>query len=497
MPLRNAFRVLAAAIAILAGPYLGVVASAQTTSTITGRVGDASGAVLPGVLVTARNLETSLSRTAVTAADGRYVFALLPVGRYELRAELNGFKPMLREGIETSVAETVVVDLTLQVGGVAEEVRVSAGTSQVNTSTSELSYLVSGKTLEALPLNGRNYTDLALLQPGVLAYPNRDGGSVVAHGLGMSVNGQDPRANVYLLDGTLLNDFTNGPAGSAAGTSLGLESVREFRVETNAYSAEFGRNAGGQVNVLTKSGSNSTVGHGLLLPPQRRARRPQLLRHRGQAGVPAPPVRHDARRPDPAGQAVLLLRLRGAAREPGQDHLDVRARRQRAAGPAARPVAARAVHQRRCQRGRGAVPERVPARQRPFHRRRHRAVHLRLRPAAQRGLPRRAASTTTSRRRSSCSRVSPSTTAIRICRRTTRSSRARSARATSSSPASTAGCSRRRPSTRSGSGSAAPASARPSRPIPPRRSSPLWKAGLSATSTSAACSGSARRAPPM
>jgi hypothetical protein len=260
MPLRNAFRVLAAAIAILAGPYLGVVASAQTTSTITGRVGDASGAVLPGVLVTARNLETSLSRTAVTAADGRYVFALLPVGRYELRAELNGFKPMLREGIETSVAETVVVDLTLQVGAVAEEVRVSAGTSQVNTSTSELSYLVSGKTLEALPLNGRNYTDLALLQPGVLAYPNRDGGSVVAHGLGMSVNGQDPRANVYLLDGTLLNDFTNGPAGSAAGTSLGLESVREFRVETNAYSAEFGRNAGGQVNVLTKSGSNSTSG---------------------------------------------------------------------------------------------------------------------------------------------------------------------------------------------------------------------------------------------
>jgi len=239
---------------------LATLASAQTTSTITGRVTDASGAVLPVVTITARNLETGLARTAVSGTDGRYVFALLSVGRYELRAELTGFKPLVRQGVETSVAETVVVDLELQVGGLTEEVRVLAGTPQVNTSTSELSYLVSGKALEALPLNGRNYTDLALLQPGVLAYPNRDGGSVVAHGLGMSVNGQDPRANVYLLDGTLLNDFTNGPAGSAAGTALGLESVREFRVETNAYSAEFGRNAGGQVNVLTKSGSNSLAG---------------------------------------------------------------------------------------------------------------------------------------------------------------------------------------------------------------------------------------------
>ena len=236
--------------------------SAQTTSTITGRVIDASGAVLPGVTVTARNLETSVVRTAVTGADGRYALPLLPVGRYELRAELSGFRPLVRQGLETTVAETVAVDFQLQVGGVAEEVLVSGGASPVNTSTSELSYLVSGKTLEALPLNGRNYTDLALLQPGVLAYPHRDGGSVVAHGLGMSVNGQDPRANVYLLDGTLLNDFTNGPAGSAAGTALGLETVREFRVETNAYSAEFGRNAGGQVNVLTKSGSNSFNGSG-------------------------------------------------------------------------------------------------------------------------------------------------------------------------------------------------------------------------------------------
>ncbi len=137
---------------------------------------------------------------------------------------------------------------------------VVGGGASVNTQTSELSYLVSEKAIETLPLNGRNYTDLALLQPGVVAFPHRDGGSVVAHGLGMSVNGQDPRSNVYLLDGTLLNDFTNGPAGSAAGTALGVESIREFRVEVNAYSAEFGRNSGGQINVLTKSGTNKLHG---------------------------------------------------------------------------------------------------------------------------------------------------------------------------------------------------------------------------------------------
>ena len=120
----------------------------------------------------------------------------------------------------------------------------------------------------------------------MLAYPHRDGGSVVAHGLGMSVNGQDPRSNVYLLDGTLQNDFTNGPAGSAAGTALGMDGVREFRVEANAYSAEFGRNSGGQINVLTKSGSNDLDGSAVRVPPQRRARREELLRHRGQARLP-------------------------------------------------------------------------------------------------------------------------------------------------------------------------------------------------------------------
>jgi hypothetical protein len=237
-----------------------VPALAQTAATISGMVQDASAAALPGVTVTARNEGTGLTRGAVTTAQGRYVLPALPPGRYELRAELQGFRPHVRRELNLTMTETAVVNITLQVGGVNEEVTVSGERPLVNTSTSELSYLVGSEAIERLPLNGRNYTDLALLQPGVLAFPLREGGSVVAHGLGMSINGQDPRSNVYLLDGTLQNDFTNGPAGSAAGTALGTETIREFRVESNAYSAEFGRNSGGQINVLTKSGTNQFSG---------------------------------------------------------------------------------------------------------------------------------------------------------------------------------------------------------------------------------------------
>lgn len=235
-------------------------AFAQTAGTITGVVTDGSGAVLPGVAVTARQTDTGLVRSAVTNETGRYAIASLQPGTYEVRAELAGFKPHLRPDVTLAVAETLAINIVLQLGGVEIDEIVVGGTPLVNTTTSELSYLVGTEAIERLPLNGRNYTDLAFLQPGVIAYPHRDGGSVVAHGLGMSVNGQDPRSNVYLLDGTLQNDLTNGPAGSAAGTALGMDTVREFRVAANAYSAEFGRNSGGQVNVLTKSGTNRLSG---------------------------------------------------------------------------------------------------------------------------------------------------------------------------------------------------------------------------------------------
>lgn len=230
--------------------------SAQTTSTITGEVKDTNSALLVGVQITATALETGVTRITSSGAEGRFVFPALPVGTYELRAEHNGFEPLTPQSVRLTVNETVHISLVLKIAGFTATVTVDSGESLVNTEGAELSYLVNERLFRDLPLNGRNYTDLALLQPGVVAYAHRDGGSVVAHGLATSINGQDPRSNVYLLDGTPQNDFTNGPAGSAAGTALGVETIREFRVEANSYGAEFGRNFGGQINAVSKSGTN-------------------------------------------------------------------------------------------------------------------------------------------------------------------------------------------------------------------------------------------------
>ena len=230
------------------------------SSALTGVARDASGKPLAGVQVTARSLETGLVRSTTSDGAGRYVLPGMPVGAYEVRAEAPDFRPLVTRGVSLVLSTPAVVDLTLQVGAPGEEVTVTSEAPLVQTRSGELSFLVSEEAIRDLPLNGRNYTDLAFLQPGVIAYPHRDGGSVVAHGLGASINGQDPRSNVYLLDGTPQNDFTNGPAGSAAGTALGTETVREFRVESNSYGAEFGRNFGGQVNVITKSGGNDLHG---------------------------------------------------------------------------------------------------------------------------------------------------------------------------------------------------------------------------------------------
>ena len=234
--------------------------SAQTTSTITGEVRDTNSALLVGVRISAKHLDTGVTRTTISEAQGRFVFPGLPVGVYELRAEQQWFETVVRRNVQLTVNDTVDIHLVMKVSGLTASVTVISPEAAVNTTSAELSYLVGERLIRDLPLNGRNYTDLALLQPGVIAYTHRDGGSVVAHGLGTSINGQDPRSNVYLLDGTPQNDFTNGPAGSAAGTVLGVETIREFRVEANSYGAEFGRNFGGQINAVSKSGNNEWHG---------------------------------------------------------------------------------------------------------------------------------------------------------------------------------------------------------------------------------------------
>jgi hypothetical protein len=175
--------------------FAAVPAAAQTSATVTGTVSDTSGGALPGVTLTLRNTGTGLARTAVSESEGRFVFAGIPAGTNDLRGELSGFRPAVRPGLTVTVAQSLALAMVMEVGGVEVTICVCAAAG-VNTTTPELSFLVSEQAIETLPLNGRNFTDLALLQPGVLAYPSRDGGSVVAHGLGMSVNGQDYRSNL-------------------------------------------------------------------------------------------------------------------------------------------------------------------------------------------------------------------------------------------------------------------------------------------------------------
>ena len=238
-----------------------MAAAQQTTATLSGTVTDQSGATIAGARILILQLDTGAERETTADYAGRYVAPRLPVGPYEIRVEREGFQTGVRRGLELTVGRHAVVDFVLPVGEARFEVTVFSDAPLVDTQSAELSYLVGSRTIEELPINGRNYLDLALLQPGVQPFRNRDsGGSAVAHGLGASVNGQDPRSNVYLLDGALQNDFTNGPAGSTAGTSLGMDTIREFRVEANSYSAEFGRNFGGQINALTKSGGNAFHG---------------------------------------------------------------------------------------------------------------------------------------------------------------------------------------------------------------------------------------------
>ncbi|MFL6231475.1 MAG: TonB-dependent receptor domain-containing protein [Pyrinomonadaceae bacterium] len=232
----------------------------QTDATLTGTVKDRNGGAVVGAEVKARNLETSFTRTAVSGDEGLFTFPGMPVGRYEIHAEKVGFNTYKFPEIRLAIGEAATLNIVMDVAVLDETVTVSEDSAPINTETHELSYLVTERSIRELPLNGRNYTDLALLQPGVIAFPLRDGGSVVAHGLGISVNGQDPRSNVYLIDGTPQNDFTNGPAGSAASTSLGVEAIREFRVEANSYDATFGRSSGGQINAISKSGSNDWHG---------------------------------------------------------------------------------------------------------------------------------------------------------------------------------------------------------------------------------------------
>ena len=233
----------------------GQVAAQTTSATLLGDVMDASGAVIPGAQVNVRDLSTDVVRESQTGALGSYrVFPLNP-GRYEVTVSAPGFRSAVRPDIVVEVASTVKMDFLLEIGETTETVEVTAGAAMLQTQDSSVGGNVSSQELERLPVNGRNYTRLILLMPGTSDISRSQSRGTLSGTQMTSVNGQRTQDNNYSVDGVDNNfQHMNSP-----GASPPMDSIHEFRVATN-NSAEFGRSAGANVNVVIKSGSRDLHG---------------------------------------------------------------------------------------------------------------------------------------------------------------------------------------------------------------------------------------------
>ena len=241
------------ALAFLLASLLAVAvpAAAQVTGTIAGTTKDASGAVLPGVTVTVTGPALQrASASATSSADGTYRVTLLPPGTYDVKFELSGFCAVSRRAVEVAINQQTTVDASLAVGGVTESVDVSGTSPLVEVNRSDLTSRVSSRTIDALPLNGRNFVDLVGLAPGARPVPEGQQGANV------SIFGERGSAVSFLVDGAENNDPLNG----GASLRYTQDSIREFEVITTGYEAEFGRAQGGVVNIATRSGTNALDG---------------------------------------------------------------------------------------------------------------------------------------------------------------------------------------------------------------------------------------------
>lgn len=261
----NRLRTLATALLLVALLPLALAppAAAQgRTADIVGVSSDSTGARLPGVTVTARNLATNQQRVAVTDGEGNYLITLLPPGRYSVQAELAGFSTWTIPDVTLAAGDRVALDPVLSVGAASETVRVIADSPALQTQTATLSSLVDSRAMQDLPLNGRNFVVLAQLIPGA-------NDSTIGYGGGntiddrrmtsqVTVNGQYAWANNFMIDGMDNNERFIGTMISKPS----VEAIQEMRIQTNVYSAELGRTAGGAINIITRSGTNDLRGAG-------------------------------------------------------------------------------------------------------------------------------------------------------------------------------------------------------------------------------------------
>jgi hypothetical protein len=243
--------------AIILGTISAASALAQSRATsadLTGLVKDESQAVVPGVRVTATNLETNLERVVVSGAGGQFDILALPTGPYRVRFELAGFAPVVAEPVELLLGSLISLDIVLRVAGVTEQVTVESESPAIDLQRTVVGQVVSQGQISDLPINGRNFISFALIAPGVNA--DRMPIQGVTATTGLSFAGQRARSNNITVDGLDNNDETVGGVRA----TFSQEAVREFQVLTQSYSAEFGKAAGGVVNIVTKSGTNVPSG---------------------------------------------------------------------------------------------------------------------------------------------------------------------------------------------------------------------------------------------
>ncbi len=241
--------------------YLSPAWAQVTSATILGTVADATGAVLPGVEVTATRTETGASRNSISDDEGRYRFSNLSLGNYEVVASLPGFQTSVRTGIELTLGRQAMVNFTLSIGEISERVTVTGEASLIETTSSSLGDLIDRQTVMELPLNGRDLTTLLSLGTGAANISSRQSGNASrGYSQKVSIGGARPNDVGVLLDGTDTKGLDQSVPSGVSGNFIGSEAVQEFRIEKNSYSAEYGGASGGIINVVTKAGTNNFHG---------------------------------------------------------------------------------------------------------------------------------------------------------------------------------------------------------------------------------------------
>lgn len=242
------------------------VAPGQVSANLSGVVTDVSGATVSGATVTAKDVDTGVSRSALTDHAGRYRLSQLPLGSYEVQAMKDGFARAVRSGIRLAVGQDATADLSLRVGRVTEEIRVTGDAPVVSLTTRNISGVVGEQQVKDLPLNGRSYDLLLTLNPGIVNFTSeKTGGIGVSNsttGNNFAVSGNRPQQNIFLLNGV---EFTgaaenNMQPGGSSQELIGVDAVREFNVLSDSYGAEYGKRPGGQVVIVTQSGTNELHG---------------------------------------------------------------------------------------------------------------------------------------------------------------------------------------------------------------------------------------------